>query len=253
MLKGTMKIEMTDVNTGQTETVLEQNMVTNALANIFKPLGLVKDPGRMYDGFAPYYQKLLGGLLLFDNTIEENADGLYPPANAGLVGCAVYGQQNNTTGKVRGSFNQTESELNLTDRYMKYVYDFMKKHHPFLTSSDDYCRIALISINSRNLDEDLEYIEECYEKLSKNGFYKSNNLQSLSQIMCFDKERNDESINKIVRLKNLLDKEKCKIDSYAYPIIGAIALLDCSEDIVVNQIKNVSNKLKEVIGFGDWS
>lgn len=124
MLKGTMKIEMTDVNTGQTETVLEQNMVTNALANIFKPLGLVKDPGRMYDGFAPYYQKLLGGLLLFDNTIEENADGLYPPANAGLVGCAVYGQQNNTTGKVRGSFNQTESELNLTDRYMKYVYDF---------------------------------------------------------------------------------------------------------------------------------
>lgn len=119
MLKGTMKIEMTDVNTGLTETVLEQNMVTNALANIFKPLGLVKDPGRMYDGFAPYYQKLLGGLLLFDNTIEENADGLYPPANAGLVGCAVYGQQNNTTGKVRGSFNQTESELNLTDRYMK--------------------------------------------------------------------------------------------------------------------------------------
>lgn len=71
MLKGTMKIEMTDVNTGQTETVLEQNMVTNALSNIFKPLGLVKDPGRMYDGFAPYYQKLLGGLLLFDNTIEE--------------------------------------------------------------------------------------------------------------------------------------------------------------------------------------
>ena len=149
--------------------------------------------------------------------------------------------------------NKDKIDIDNCINNMKYVYDFMKKHHPFLTSSDDYCRIALISINSRNLDEDLEYIEECYEKLSKNGFYKSNNLQSLSQIMCFDKERNDESINKIVRLKNLLDKEKCKIDSYAYPIIGAIALLDCSEDIVVNQIKNVSNKLKEVKGFGDWS
>ena len=108
MLKGTMKIELTDVKTGQTETVLEHNMLTNALANIFKPLGLVKDPSRMYESFAPYYQKLLGGLLLFDTNIEENADMLYPPAEAQLVGSAVYGQQNNTTGKVRGSFNQTE-------------------------------------------------------------------------------------------------------------------------------------------------
>lgn len=124
MLKGTMKIELTDVNTGQTETVLEQNMVTNALANIFKPLGLVKDPYKMYESFAPYYQKLLGGLLLFDTNIEENEDMLYPPANAKLIGCAVYGVQNNTKGKERGSYNQTESENNLTDRYMKYVYDF---------------------------------------------------------------------------------------------------------------------------------
>ena len=30
MLKGTMTIEMTDVNTGKTEKVLEHNMVTNA-------------------------------------------------------------------------------------------------------------------------------------------------------------------------------------------------------------------------------
>ncbi len=124
MLKGTMKIELTDVKTGRTETVLEHNMITNALTNIFKPLGLAKDPGKMYESFVPYYQKLLGGLLLFDSNIEENVDTLYPPASAKLVGCAVYGQQNNTTGKERGSFNQTESELNMTDRYMKYVYDF---------------------------------------------------------------------------------------------------------------------------------
>lgn len=135
---------------------------------------------------------------------------------------------------------------------MKYVYEFMKKHHPFLTSTDDYCRIALIAINSKNLDKDLNYIEECYEKLSANGFYKSNNLQSLSHIMCFDKDRNDESINKIIRLKDKLSKQNCKLDGYAYPLIGAISLLDCNEDIVVNQIKNVSEELKEVKGFGNW-
>lgn len=124
MLKGTMKIELTDVNTGETETVLEQNMVTNALAEIFKPLGLEKTPSKFYNDFAPYYQKLLGGILLFDTNIEENADNLYPPASANLIGCAAYGVQNNTTGTLRGGYNQTESELNLTNRYMKYVYDF---------------------------------------------------------------------------------------------------------------------------------
>lgn len=119
-----MIIEMTDVHTGKTEKVLEHNMVTNALTEIFKPLGLAKDPAKMYESYAPYYQRLLGGILLFDREIEENPNNLYPPADATLIGCAVYGTQNNTKGKMRGSFNQTESELNLTDRYMKYVYDF---------------------------------------------------------------------------------------------------------------------------------
>lgn len=99
-------------------------MVTNALANIFKPMGLDKSPGKMLNGVNPYYQTILGGLLLFDAEIEENANNLYPPSGVNLIGCASYGVQNNTTGTLRGGFNQTESELNMTDRYMKYVYDF---------------------------------------------------------------------------------------------------------------------------------
>lgn len=47
---------MTDVNTGKIEKVLEHNMVTNALTEIFKPLGLAKDPSLMLREFAPYYQ-----------------------------------------------------------------------------------------------------------------------------------------------------------------------------------------------------
>lgn len=90
MLKGTMKIEFTDVHSGETKTVLEQNMVTNALTEIFKPLGLAKSPDKLLNSFAPYYQNLLGGLLLFDGAIEENADNLYPPANRKLIGCASY-------------------------------------------------------------------------------------------------------------------------------------------------------------------
>lgn len=124
MLKGTMKIELTDVHTGKKETVVEHNMITNALTNIFKPLGHLNNPSTMYNSIVPYYQKLLGGLLLFDNAIEENPNMLYAPASTNLIGCAAYNAQNNTKGTKRGGYNQTESELNMTNRYMKFVYDF---------------------------------------------------------------------------------------------------------------------------------
>lgn len=123
-MKGTMKIELTDVNTGEKQTIVEHNMVTNALREIFKPLGLVKSPSHVIEDWAPYYQKLLGGILLFDSNIEENPNNLYPPSTAKMIGCGTYGLQNNTTGTARGGYNQTESELNMKNRFMKYVYDF---------------------------------------------------------------------------------------------------------------------------------
>lgn len=124
MLKGKMTIELTDVNTGEKETIEEENMVTNALSEIFRPLGHLMNADSIYNQFNSYYTKLLGGLLLFDNNIEEDPNQLYAPANANLVGCAVYNTQNNTTGKMRGGYNQTESEFNAKNRYMKFVYDF---------------------------------------------------------------------------------------------------------------------------------
>lgn len=124
MLQGTTKIELTDIHTGKVETYENKNIVTNALRDIFRPLGLSNRPSRYFSDFVPYYAKLLGGILCFDTTIEENPDNYYPPATAGLVGCASYGTQNNTTNTFRGGFNQTESEVSLKNRYVKYVYDF---------------------------------------------------------------------------------------------------------------------------------
>ena len=79
MLKGTTRIELTDVNTGEVETYQNSNMVTNALRDILKPLGLSKRPNRFLNEFVPYYEKLLGGILCFDREIPENADEYYPP------------------------------------------------------------------------------------------------------------------------------------------------------------------------------
>lgn len=47
MLKGTTRIELTDVNTGEVETYQNSNMVTNALRDVLKPLGLSKRPNQV--------------------------------------------------------------------------------------------------------------------------------------------------------------------------------------------------------------
>ncbi|HEK9037920.1 TPA: DUF4003 family protein, partial [Clostridioides difficile] len=54
-------------------------------------------------------------------------------------------------------------------------------------------------------------------------------------------------------LKKAFKENDCKMNYYGYPIIGAISLLDYREDEIIEEIKNVSNKLKEEKGFGNWS
>ncbi len=148
--------------------------------------------------------------------------------------------------------NQDKMDAGKSIERTKYVYDFMKKHHRWLTSSDDYCRAALIAIHSKDLDYDLEYIEKSYNELSLKGFYKSNNLQSLSHIMALDTNKSEDSLNKVVRIRQLLEQNNCKIDGYGYPLIGALSLLECDEDKLVHQIKSVSDELREVHGLGNW-
>ena len=121
---GTTEIELTNVRTGEVEKYRNHNMVTNALRDIFSPLGLSNSPDRYFNQFAPYYQTLLGGILCFDMPLTENPDEYFPPAEANVIGCAAYGEQNNTANTLRGGFNHNESEINLKDRYVKYVYDF---------------------------------------------------------------------------------------------------------------------------------
>ena len=126
MLKGKTIIELTDVKTGKVERHESDNMITNALNHIFEPLGHYKTASRLFTSsdMIPFYQNLLGGLLLFDGEIQENAEQLFAPASVNLTGCGVYGRQNDTTNTCRGDYNMTESEVNLSSKYVKFVYDF---------------------------------------------------------------------------------------------------------------------------------
>lgn len=125
MLKGKTKIELTDVHTGEIEVIEEENMVTNALQYIFNPMGYVKAADPMFTAeYVRYYQTLTGGLLLLNKTLKEDPDNISLPSDVEQTGCAVYGKQNTSGQTLRGNYNETESEIDLENRKMKYVYDF---------------------------------------------------------------------------------------------------------------------------------
>lgn len=125
MLKGKTELILTDVRTGSQEKVLEHNMVTNALSDIFRQEGYMKDCGVMYSSIGqPLYTSLLGGILLFDTALEEDASKYYAPPGVRLTASGVYGIKNTVSSLLRGDYNSEESKLDLDAKTMKYVYDF---------------------------------------------------------------------------------------------------------------------------------
>ncbi len=84
-LKGTMVLELTDEATGEVETVTEENMVTEAVNNILgmNPMGVFYSEERLADVMSwngtmlPVCPNMVGGILLFPKSLEEDAGHIY--------------------------------------------------------------------------------------------------------------------------------------------------------------------------------
>lgn len=127
-LKGKVTVELTDIKTGEKKKYEQNNLVTNAIRDILTPALLEytytrnsEDDSRNYTGdggfsmaetyLCPLGQKGYGGIILWDNAVEENADNYaYPPKDAHIVG---YADQDSTTDAgMRGSMNKGETHWN---------------------------------------------------------------------------------------------------------------------------------------------
>lgn len=128
MLKGKTVIELTDVHTGEKEVHVDENLVTEAVADV---LG-VNIQGIMYNNTSfnnangenwllPIYKNLTGGVLLYQEELEEDPSNIYAPLDNPLIGYAS-DDANDTTDTKRGSRNLTESKP--VDGGFKYVWDF---------------------------------------------------------------------------------------------------------------------------------
>jgi len=127
-LKGTTIIELTDVNTGEVETHMEENMITNAVAQLFSH----NIEGMLYnvqgtsginwaDYHLPICPNAIGGILLFSEALTEDANNIFAPSANPCVGYAS-NNVNSTANVMRGSLNLTESGK--IARGYKFVWDF---------------------------------------------------------------------------------------------------------------------------------
>lgn len=124
-MKGHLKIELKDVNSGEVEKHEQDNMVTEAMANLLGLTAISSGISNSSNTKLLYYlipiaQKGLGGIFLFDGTLEERKDNIHFPMDVHLTGCA--GRSANTSSKLIGSYNSVESHRN--DNGFTSVWDF---------------------------------------------------------------------------------------------------------------------------------
>lgn len=123
MLKGHAKIELKNEKTGKLDVIEHDNMITNGLNNILATATSMFSTEDLNSQYFPLNNKGMGGLLLFQNTLDESADNTLIPLeeNNPLIGYAS-NDINSGTDTKRGSRNLTES-IKLDNGY-KFVWDF---------------------------------------------------------------------------------------------------------------------------------
>lgn len=125
MLKGRTKIELTNVHTGKKEEYIHDNMITNAVSDMFTGDG-VSLPRASCEAFSNYNtiaDDLFGGVMLWQEQLSPEASDYMLPLTNTCIGYATRDLENTTSKNLKlGSFNANESSKTLKE--FKYVWDF---------------------------------------------------------------------------------------------------------------------------------
>ncbi len=135
---------------------------------------------------------------------------------------------------------------------MDNLYKNMKKNHFWLTSSDDYVLAAVLATTDLDLQQMDFQIEKCYTLLNQEGFYKCNELQSLSHILAIGEEDSMEKCKRAMKLFSGLKKKKCKLQYTGLSTLGVLTLINQDSDVVINEVKEVYDYIKSKDGYGFW-
>lgn len=178
MLKGHLSIELKNEKTGEIKKVEQDNMVTNAIASV---LGLAANcsayNSNEMNHILPLATRGLGGLFMFDGTLEEKEDNIHFPMDVHLTGSG--GRVANTASKITGSLNTAESGK--TDTGYTSVWDF--------STSQANGTIASLALTNYKAGEDPFYNEMIYDSsVYMNRYYSPIGYDAKKGIIYFYSE-----------------------------------------------------------------
>jgi hypothetical protein len=136
---------------------------------------------------------------------------------------------------------------------MNDFYGKMKQNHFWLTSADDYVFAAVLASTDLNVADTSQDMEYCYNYLNKEGFYKGNDLQTLSHILAIGEEGAEEKCNKAVSIYKKLKEKDCKLQYSGLATLGLLALVTPDVDKITEDIKEVYDYIYSNEGYGFWS
>lgn len=126
ILHGHTTIELKDVRTGKRERIEHDNTFTTAMDLFLRGNGSWNQSPWLNSTWksVPIYQRLLGGVYLFRDTIADD-QGVYPhfmPASNRMIANGSFGVGNATAVTELGTYNVNESYF--TSSAMSFVYDW---------------------------------------------------------------------------------------------------------------------------------
>lgn len=136
---------------------------------------------------------------------------------------------------------------------MNDFYGKMKENHFWLTSADDYVFAAVLASTDLNVADTSQNMEYCYNYLNKEGFYKGNDLQTLSHILAIGEEGVEEKCSKAVSIYGKLKENDCKLQYNGLATLGLLALVTSDVEKITEEIKEVYDYIYTKKGYGLWS
>lgn len=125
-IHGRSIIELTNVKTGKVERYENDNMVTNALNKYFEDIGAF-NASPLYNANVRnnLIPQLLGGLLIFDTELQEDADNIICPSGVKMIGNGAYEVSSGNEDEVTemGTYDQVESHWT-SDGKMIMIWNF---------------------------------------------------------------------------------------------------------------------------------
>lgn len=135
---------------------------------------------------------------------------------------------------------------------IKAFFAKMKENHFWITSHNDYVFAAILGISDLELEETTEKIESCYRDLNEEGFWKGNDLQTLSHILALGEEETERKCKKAYELYHSLKEVNCKLQYSGLATLGVLTLVNSEVNGILRDVKEVYDYIYEKEGYGPW-